>query len=54
MPELSKIILTRIGFEVEVVKDSNEAIESLERAIEIHNPFDAVIMDLMVNGGMGG
>ena len=47
-------ILTHMGYEVEFAKDGGEAIESYERAKDAGQPFDAVIMDLTVPGGMGG
>ncbi len=48
------ILLNRSHYEVEVAEDGNEAIESFQCAIEAENPFDAVILDLNVPGGMGG
>jgi len=50
---LSKI-LTGAGYEVEVTKDGAEAIEQYAKAKESGQPFDAVIMDLTIPGGMGG
>ncbi|HEX3034302.1 MAG TPA: PAS domain S-box protein [Thermodesulfobacteriota bacterium] len=47
-------ILSQIGYEVEFAKDGREAIELYKRARESNRPFDAVIMDLTVPGGMGG
>ena len=50
---LSKI-LTDAGYEVEITKDGAEAIERYAKAKESGQPFDAVIMDLTIPGGMGG
>ncbi|MFQ5865377.1 MAG: response regulator [bacterium] len=47
-------MLTRIGYEVYCVKDGAEAIEIYQLAQEIGEPFDVVILDLNVPGGMGG
>lgn len=47
-------ILARFGYEVVSVKDGVEAIEAYTVAQEAGQPFDAVIMDLTVPGGMGG
>jgi CheY-like chemotaxis protein len=44
----------RLGYEAVVVKDGNEVIQPYERAMESGDPFDAVILDLTVKGGMGG
>jgi PAS domain S-box-containing protein len=46
--------LVRIGYEVEYAKDGAEAIELYTRAKDKNRPFDVVIMDLTVPGGMGG
>lgn len=47
-------ILSRLGYTVEVSKDGGEAYEKYRRAMESGKPFDAVIIDLTVPGGMGG
>jgi PAS domain S-box-containing protein len=47
-------ILSRIGYEVESARDGAEAIELYEKAEKKGRPFDAVIMDLTIPGGMGG
>ncbi|MGH7806973.1 MAG: ATP-binding protein, partial [Thermodesulfobacteriota bacterium] len=47
-------ILNHLGYRVEFAKDGNEVIEIYQRARDGGNPFDLVIMDLTVPGGMGG
>jgi len=47
-------ILETVGYEVEFAKDGGEAIEIYSKARETGKPFDVVIMDLTVPGGMGG
>jgi len=47
-------MLRRLGYEVESSKDGTEAIESYRKAMKSDNPFDAVMLDLTVRGGMGG
>lgn len=47
-------ILQTAGYEVELAKDGGEAIELYGKAREAGKPFDLVIMDLTVPGGMGG
>jgi PAS domain S-box-containing protein len=47
-------ILTRIGYEVETARDGTEAIEMYKRAKESGKPFDVILLDLTIPGGMGG
>jgi PAS domain S-box-containing protein len=47
-------ILSFAGYEVEFAKDGTEAIEAYVRAKADNKPFDMVIMDLTIPGGMGG
>lgn len=47
-------MLTKIGHDVEYAKDGSEALELYKKARESGKPFDAVILDLTVRGGMGG
>ncbi len=48
------ILLNRSHYEVVVVEDGSEVIESFQCAIEVEKPFDAIILDLNVPDGMGG
>jgi len=51
----AKRILIRLGYEVEIAKNGTEALELYRKAQEeLAAPFDAVILDLTVQGGMGG
>jgi len=43
-----------LGYEAEFAKDGAEAVELYKKAEQSVRPFDAVIMDLTVPGGMGG
>jgi len=47
-------MLKVVGYEVEVTSEGAEAIEAYRRAMESGQPFDAVIMDLTIPGGIGG
>jgi CheY-like chemotaxis protein len=47
-------MLERIGYEAGFARDGGEAIETYKKAMESGHPFDAVIMDLTIPGGMGG
>ena len=46
--------LKGLKYEVEDAKDGNETIKLYKKAMESDKPFDAVIMDLTIPGGMGG
>ncbi|MDH4162934.1 MAG: PAS domain S-box protein [Nitrospirota bacterium] len=54
MRDTTADMLTRLGYTVTAVSDGSEAIESYFAARESGAPFDAVIMDLTIPGGMGG
>ncbi|MBU4445961.1 PAS domain S-box protein [bacterium] len=43
-----------LGYSAEFAKDGAEAIELYEKALKSTEPFEAVIMDLTIPGGMGG
>jgi len=52
--ELLSEFLAQLGYEAESVHDGKEAIKAYTEAMEDDNPFTAVIMDLTIQGGMGG
>ncbi len=47
-------LLTYSGYEIECAEDGDEAIARYKKAMEASKPFDAVMLDLTVRGGMGG
>jgi len=47
-------ILSLAGYKAELTSDGAEALEKYAQAMEAGKPFDAVIMDLTIPGGMGG
>ncbi|MBU7048075.1 MAG: PAS domain S-box protein [Theionarchaea archaeon] len=47
-------VLTYLGYSVEFAEDGREAIELYKKGLKTGNPFDIVIMDLTIPGGMGG
>jgi CheY-like chemotaxis protein len=47
-------MLKNLGYESEFAKDGAEAVEMYKNAVESGKPYDAVILDLTVPGGMGG
>lgn len=49
-----KELLTITGYEVACAKDGTEAADLYTKAFTSGNPFDAVIMDLTIPGGMDG
>ena len=52
--ELLNEFLTELGYEVECTSDGTEALKTYTEAKEAGRPFEAVIMDLTIQGGMGG
>jgi len=52
--EVAGEMLNHIGLDVEFAVNGEEAIEKYAEALHNGKPFDAVIMDLTVPGGMGG
>jgi PAS domain S-box-containing protein len=46
--------LTRVGYQVKTVSNGIEALTSYNEAQQAGQPFDVVIMDLTIPGGMGG
>jgi two-component system, cell cycle sensor histidine kinase and response regulator CckA len=47
-------LLSALGHDVEFAKHGKEAIEKYEAAMRSGKPFDLVILDLTIRGGMGG
>ncbi len=52
--KMAREMLIHLGYAVEVAVDGTEAIERYKKAKEAGRPFDCVIMDLTIPGGMGG
>ncbi len=52
--KLALAMLTKLGYEVVVATDGQAALELYRNAIFEGRPFDAVILDLTIPGGMGG
>jgi signal transduction histidine kinase len=52
--KLTSLILSRLGYEAEFAADGSEAVEMYQAAMAADRPYDAVILDLTVRGGMGG
>ena len=51
---MSSELLGALGHDVEVAKHGQEALEKYQEAMAAGKPFDIVILDLTVRGGMGG
>ena len=47
-------LLRDAGYEVECAREGAEAVELYREALEANRPFDAVVLDLTVPGGVGG
>jgi PAS domain S-box-containing protein len=47
-------MLKRMGYEVDFASDGDQAIQVYQKAYQKQKPFDLVILDLTIPGGMGG
>lgn len=47
-------MLVELGFQCETVSDGNDAVGLYRDALDNENPFDIVILDLIIPGGLGG
>jgi len=52
--EAARDVLEYLGYSVTCAHNGKETIAKYTRAMKEKNPFDAVIMDLTIPGGMGG
>ena len=52
--EIALEILSHLGYEVEVCGDGKSALALYREALNWGKRYDAVIMDLTIQGGMGG
>jgi CheY-like chemotaxis protein len=52
--EVSKNMIEALGHDVDVATDGESATEKYRQALASDNPFDVIILDLTVKGGMGG
>jgi PAS domain S-box-containing protein len=52
--DMAKMMLGTIGYEVTVAADGDAAVNLYKQAFETNNPYDLVILDLTIPGGMGG
>ena len=52
--KLASKMLARCGYSVATAPDGKEAVGLYRKALETGEPFDAVIMDLTIPGGIGG
>jgi two-component system cell cycle sensor histidine kinase/response regulator CckA len=52
--DLATAMLEKMGYQVAVAPDGQAAVSIYQEALETDKPFDAVILDLTVPGGMGG
>ncbi|HNS96640.1 MAG TPA: ATP-binding protein [Polyangiaceae bacterium] len=52
--QLAENMLTSLGYEVETACDGIDALQKIEQLAAKGKPFDAVVLDLTVQGGVGG
>ena len=52
--EIASELLTHLGYEVDLAVEGKEAIDLYKKALAGDRPYDVVVMDLTIPGGMGG
>ncbi|MEJ5347801.1 MAG: ATP-binding protein [Desulfosoma sp.] len=52
--QLAEAVMDHLGYQCETARHGKEAIAKYKEAMEAGEPFDMVILDLTVKGGMGG
>lgn len=52
--EMLNEVLTTLGYSVVLTVDGNDALDNYREAMKSDEPFNAVILDLTIPGGMGG
>jgi len=52
--KLIKKMLLKLNQKVDLVSDGHDVLQQYEDALQRHDPYDIVIMDLTIPGGMGG
>ncbi len=52
--DVAQTMLVGLGYEADTARDGQEAVDKFTTAIGAGSPFDLVIMDLTIKGGMGG
>jgi CheY-like chemotaxis protein len=52
--EVAEKMLSKLGYQITTASEGREAIARFEEAYASKKPFDLVILDLTVPGGMGG
>jgi len=51
---MAGLLLARLGYKTEFARNGSDAVALYRKAMQSDSPFDAVILDLTVRGGMGG
>jgi two-component system, cell cycle sensor histidine kinase and response regulator CckA len=52
--KIARELLQHLGYEVIVAENGEEAIDFYRQSMELKRPFDVVILDLAIPGGLGG
>lgn len=52
--DLAGNLLRHLGYEVDFAREGRQALDKYQAALDAGAPFDAVILDLTIRGGMGG
>ena len=52
--KLTRKKLVRMGFEIETAREGDEAVKMYQAALDAGQPYDVVILDLMIQEGLDG
>ena len=52
--DITQAILEKFGFETTLAENGEEAVEKFKAALDKGQPFQGVLLDLTIPGGMGG
>ncbi len=52
--ETARGMLNTLGYSVDIVKEGEDAIEKFKKALQLESPYDVVILDKTIEGGMDG
>ncbi|MBU1231960.1 MAG: response regulator [Proteobacteria bacterium] len=51
---MAVLLIQGLGYQVDSAKDGTQALSMYQAELQKNNPYDVVIMDLLIPGGMGG
>ena len=52
--DMAMLLIQGLGYQVDVAEDGSQALSMYRAGLQGNNPYDVVILDLLIPGGMGG